>query len=450
MNTLVDGGSRGGAKVALATLGCKVNQCDGAAMTELLADRGFTVVPFGEAADCYIVNTCTVTARTDYQSRQLVRRAWRANPRAPIVVTGCYAHRHPGEVAVLPGVAAVVGEGAKGHLPDLVCRLLEGQSGGEEAITVGTVGGDAGIFAPELRCFPGRTRAFLKIQDGCDAFCSYCAVPFARGRSRSLPMAEVLRRIANLGVQGYQEVVLTGIHLGGYGRDLHPTVTLTDLLRAVEAKRDIARVRLSSIDPTEITDDLMALLQRAQVICPHLHIPLQSGDDAVLTAMNRPYDGAYFRTLVENLVNLRPDMAIGVDVMAGFPGEDVRAFTNTCQLIAALPLAYLHVFPFSPRPGTPAAVMGGQVPEGEKRRRAQVLRIMGMEKRTTFGRRHLGQRLRVLLESKWDQNYVGYRGFTDNYIPVVVAGTANGAVNTLIHVRGQEWAGGVMIGKEVR
>lgn len=435
-------------RVAVVTLGCKVNQCDTAAIGDLLADRGFVVVPFGSPADCYIVNTCTVTGRADYQSRQLIRRARRADPHAVCVVTGCYAHRHPEMVARIPGVAAVVTNDAKADLPAVVERLLAGEGAPAAEIVARRDSGPGPIFAPEVRNFSGRTRAFLKIQDGCDAFCSYCAVPYARGGSRSLPPEEVLRRITNLGAQGYKEIVLTGIHLGGYGRDLDTPVTLTDLLRRVEAEGTIPRLRLSSIELTEITDDFMDVIREARIVCPHLHIPLQSGDDAVLEAMNRHYSGATFCGLVEKLIALRPDMAVGVDVMAGFPGEDEGAFANTLSIIEHLPIAYLHVFPFSRRPGTPAALMDGQVSEEVKKRRVQVLKALGAEKRESFLRRHRGRRLRVLLECVRDRRYGAYRGFSDNYIPVVVPQAAAGAVNTFIYVWPERCEGGLLIGKE--
>ncbi|HOM06486.1 MAG TPA: tRNA (N(6)-L-threonylcarbamoyladenosine(37)-C(2))-methylthiotransferase MtaB [Syntrophales bacterium] len=438
-------------RVAVATLGCKVNQYDSAAIAAALEKEGFITVPFTERADCYIVNTCTVTATTDYQSRQLIRRAARANPEAGVVVTGCYAHLRGDEVARLPGVRLVVSNRDKDAVASLVKELFaDGREGARRAVSV-PASGDGGrqetIFSPEITSLPGRTRAFLKIQDGCEAACAYCLVPLARGRSRSLPFAEVLGRIARLAEGGYREVVLTGIRLGAYGRDLDPPRRLADLLRAVEEGALVGRLRLSSIEPLELDKDLFALLREAEITCPHLHIPLQSGDDGVLRAMGRGYDASLYRRLAEETAALRPDMTLGTDVIVGLPGEDPFAFDVTLRLIEELPLAYLHVFPYSRRPGTRAAAMAGQVSPAEKKERARILRDLGREKWRRHLSRFLGRPLRVLPEAaKGD----ALRGRADNYLPVAVRGVGREAVNTFVTVRPYLLAGDELVGRPDR
>jgi len=439
-------------RVALATLGCKVNQYESAALEAAFAEKGFVVVPFTDEADCYLVNTCTVTGRTDYQSRQLVRRAVRRNAGALIVVTGCYAQTRAEDLAGIPGVAIIAGNREKEAIPGMVADLWERKKREELPSAaphrcVGE-GGGADLFSfPEVRHFPGHTRAFLKIQDGCNAFCSYCIVPYARGRSRSLPPGDVLRRIAGLGGQGYREVVLTGIHLGCYGQDADPPAGLAALLRQVEARGLVDRLRISSIEPLEVTDELLALLAGAARICPHLHIPLQSGDDTILSLMNRHYDRLFFRGLVERIAAARPETAVGLDVMVGFPGEDERAFQQTVELIAGLPVAYLHVFPYSKRPGTAASAMAGHVRDEDKKKRAEQLRDLGQEKRLAFMERFVGKRLQVLLESRVDKKSGFHKGFSENYLPVTVVDGTPGLINQVIPVLVDEIGNGGLIGR---
>lgn len=443
--------SGGNARVAIATLGCKVNQYESAAMAESLENRGLSPAATFAEADYIIINTCTVTGRTDYQSRQLIRRAQRANPRAAVIVTGCYAQTSPQILAGMPGVASVVGNEEKTRIAELIVSLQEGRDGGQ-----GTAGACAGEGAaksgswsegiPFVSRFPGHTRASLKIQDGCNAFCSYCIVPYARGRSRSLEPEEVLARLARLARRGYREVVLTGIHLGDYGKDRRDGTTLAGILRHVEAHRTVDRLRLSSLEPGDIDEELLAVMGAARVVCPHLHIPLQSGDDGILTRMGRKYDRTAFRELVARVLSLRPDMTVGLDVMAGFPGEDEKAFANTMELIASLPVAYLHVFPYSRRPGTAAAAMDRQVREEDKKRRAFALRQLGAEKRHVFLERFIGATLPVLIEGKRDR----LKGFSHNYLPVVLKNNDGGStVNTIVPVRIEGRENDVLVGSPV-
>ena len=416
-------------RVAVVTLGCKVNQCESAGIAEAISARGMTIVPFEDEADCYIVNTCTVTGRTDYQSRQLIRRAIRRNPAAAVFVTGCYAQRAPEEIARIPGVRIVAGNAEKAGLPQLLQKI---PAAGEGQVRVGDIRSAQTFSRLGAAVSPEHTRAFLKIQDGCDAFCSYCIVPHARGPSRSLPSAEVAAGIAALAAGGYREVVLTGIHLGAYGRDFSPPEGLEEVVRRIAGERRVERLRLSSIEPREITDGLIALLGSSGAVCRHLHIPLQSGDDGILAAMRRDYDAAFFRDLVQRISAAVPGVAVGIDVMVGFPGETEEAFANTLRLVEELPVAYLHVFPYSRRPGTPAAAMTGQISDQDKKGRAKLLRRIDAEKRRAFAARFIGTPLAVLVEGRKDAATGFPLGFSDNYIPVVVRGAAE--ANRIVRV----------------
>jgi threonylcarbamoyladenosine tRNA methylthiotransferase MtaB len=417
-------------RVALATLGCKVNQCESAAVADRLRQLGHTVVGFDAEADVFIINTCTVTARTDFQSRQLVRRAARRNPDAPVIVTGCYAQVAPDKLKELPGVRLVAGNVEKDLIPGLVGTL----NGGPADVLVGDIGQARKFSGLTPDRFPGRTRAFLKIQDGCNARCSYCIVPAARGPSRSMPEDRVLERAAALAAAGYREIVLTGIHLGAWGQDLTPSPDISSLVRRIGERGRVGRLRLSSIEPLEVTDGLLACLRDSTVLCRHLHIPLQSGDDRILAAMGRHYDREFFRGRIERLVSEIPDLAIGVDVMAGFPGEGDHEFQNTMALLRELPVAYLHVFPYSERPGTTASGMPGKVEEHVRAERAAQLRGLGLAKRQVFVKRLEGSKQVVLVEESRDRKTGRLKGFTGNYIPVCLQGGNRNMMNRFVDV----------------
>jgi threonylcarbamoyladenosine tRNA methylthiotransferase MtaB len=399
--------------VAIATLGCKTNQFESAALEEGLKSAGYRLVPFEAGADLVVVNTCTVTAATDAQSRNLVRRARRLNPACRVVVTGCYAQVDPAGLEALPGVSLVLGNEEKRDLP----RLLEAAKG----VRVSDVRQGEGTAALEAASFSDRSRAFVQIQNGCDAFCSYCIIPYARGRSRSVAPAVVLDQVRRLVGAGFPEIVLTGIHIGGYGADLEPPATLLQLVRALEGA-GARRLRLGSIEPTEIPVELVEAVAASRILCPHFHIPLQAGDDDVLRRMNRHYDTAFFRALVEGIRGRLPDAAIGLDVIAGFPGETGAEFENTCRLIEALPATHLHVFPFSRRPGTPAATMPGQLPGDLIRDRAARLRELGERKLAAFAGRFVGRTLEVVVEKGKKGGL--RRGLSRNYLTVRFAGEA--------------------------
>jgi threonylcarbamoyladenosine tRNA methylthiotransferase MtaB len=391
----------------IATLGCKTNQFESAAMEERLQGAGYSHVPFEAGADLVVVNTCTVTAATDAESRKLIRRARRLNGDCRVVVTGCYAQIDPAALSVIPGVSLVIGNEEKRDLLELLT---------EEGTRVSDIRRTEVASVPTLSVFTERSRAFVQIQNGCDAFCSYCIIPYARGPSRSVPPEEVAGQIRRLVEAGYPEIVLTGIHIGGYGSDLAPPQSLLSLLRLLEEQTGVARLRLGSIEPTEISSELIEVVASSDVICPHFHIPLQAGDDDVLRAMNRNYTAAFFSDVVMDIRRRLPDAAIGIDVIAGFPGETEAQFKNTFRLIEALPVTHLHVFPFSRRPGTPAAQMSRQVPGDEIRSRAARLRELGEEKGRAFAGAFIGRELEVVVETGKERAM--RRGLSRNYLTV--------------------------------
>jgi len=403
--------------VALATLGCKVNQCESAYLEEILLKHNFNIRSFTEEADLYCINTCAVTSRAAMQSRQLIRRAARLNRKAKVVVMGCYSQVAAEEIATIPGVTHILGTSEK-------FALLEYISFGEQIHSPCIHRRNARRASDPIplvfSTYSHRTRAFLKVQDGCDAFCSYCIVPYARGRSRSISLTSILEQVERFLDHGYQEIVLSGIHLGQWGFDVKPKQELIGLLRSILGHRPPPRLRLSSLEPGEICSDLLALIASEPKICPHLHIPLQSGDATILGRMNRHYHPHYYGEIVLEAIRRIPDLAVGVDAMVGFPGETDERFQNTYRLIESLPIAYLHIFPFSPRPGTPAASMGEQVSPAVIRERSRLLRALDKSKRLTFLNRFLGKVRPVLVENRQDAVTGLLCGFSDNYLPVLV------------------------------
>ena len=432
-------------KVGLATLGCKVNQCDSAALAMDLQSADFAIVPFNAFADAYIINTCTVTAFADFQARQLIRRARRANPRARIIVTGCYAQTQAQALAGIDGVTSVVGNDQKHQIPGLLTNPVHDL----QRIMTSDIFLQKQFSAAPASSLAGRTRAFFKIQDGCNAFCSYCIVPFARGKSRSLPVSNVLAGAQDFIRQDFQEIVLTGIHLGYYGHDLQPETDLTRTLEMILSQNPNVRFRLSSIEPNEISDELLHLFGRHKNLCPHLHIPLQSGDDSILKVMKRNYDTAFYRALIEKVAKTVSDIAIGIDVMVGFPGESEKEFGHTLELLSDLPAAYLHVFPYSERPGTAALAMHPKVPEKIKKERAAILRELGGKKRETFSLRFPGKTLPVLVEQTRDKKTGLHKGFSHNYLPVLLDKHPSSLVNTIVMTRIEYYREGKLTGRIV-
>ena len=410
---------------AITTLGCKLNRYESEAISEQLVDCGWHPIEKEAKANFCVVNTCTVTQKAAMQSRQAVRKLIRNHPEALVVVTGCYAQVAPEIFASMPGVHYVVGTSLK----DRIAQLARPDKGRRPCVTLVQ---DISTRRPfqdlPIRRFGNRTRPFLKIQDGCDAFCTYCIIPRARGRSRSLKPEIVIKRIGALKASGYSEVVLCGIHIGKYGQDLTPKTSLTRLIRAIDGPKGVQRLRLSSIEPAELSEELIDHMAASEQICPHLHIPLQSGDDDVLKRMNRPYRSRFYSDLIHYIVKALPEVAIGADVLVGFPGETETAFENTCRLIEQLPVAYLHVFPFSVQKGTRAEGLKDRVPPETMKKRCKYLREIGQTKRKRFNERFISANLEVLIEGKRDPGTGYLKGFTRNYIPVLVKGT-----NELFH-----------------
>jgi len=416
-------------RVAITILGCKVNRADADALLERLAD--FAVeVPFSERADLYIINSCTVTSTADRQSRQMVNRARRREPAARVVLTGCMAAQESPFDLEVDRVFPFM------RHADLVAyaRSLAPQGRGAQ---------------PEARQqepgpLPGsRARPFLKIQDGCDASCTYCVVSQVRGPSRSIPLDQVASGLGRLAGQGFAEVVLTGIPLGRYGADLDPPTTLAVALE--QNLGVVPRLRLSSVEPLEVDAHLARLLCEDDRICPHLHVPIQSGDDDLLRAMNRPYTSGRVRDLLRDMRRRRGDLALGADMMAGFPGETTAQFEATLRLVRDTPLTHLHVFPYSPRPGTVAADLPGQVPGPEARARAAALREAGEAKLAAFAAAQIGRSREVLVERTLPGGGP-LSGISDNYLRVTLEGDDD-LVGRLVRVRITEADGPELLGR---
>ncbi len=349
-------------------LGCRVNRAERDALAASLGPR-FAVAGEGEPADFVVVNTCAITGDADSASRQAIRRAAREHPAARIVVAGCSAELAPGALAALPGVVTVVGARRQTAIPDLLLRLDAGE---EPAAALGRALENAPAWSAPVAGLAGRARPTLKVQDGCDARCTYCVVPALRGPSRSMPIEEALSRLGALG-ERHAEVVLSGVHLGAYGRDLEPRRSLAEVVRGAAAGRLVRRLRLSSVEPLELPLELLREPESREVLCEHFHLPLQSGSPRVLAAMRRPCLAGEYAAVVERIAALVPGACIGADVMVGFPGETDGDHQETLRLVGSLPLAYLHVFPWSLRPGTAAAELPHRVPSGVARERAQEL-----------------------------------------------------------------------------
>ncbi len=404
-------------KVSITTLGCKSNQYDSSALEDALRDASVDVVPFPGPADAYIINTCTVTGSTDHQSRQLIRKVRRENPGALVIVTGCYAQVSPDEVASIEGVDYVIGNPEKG-------RIVEYISGARRQSAVKEVGPwqDGTPWSLRARSSSGRTRANFKIQEGCSRSCSYCIIPKARGLSRSLPLETVEAELDQLVASGYREVILTGIHLGAYGSDFDEAADLTAVLELIERKNYDCRFRISSLDPDEVTDRLIDVMKSAKRVCNHLHLPLQSGSDAIIKKMRRPYTGAVFAERVERLAASVPGISIGADVIAGFPGEGEKEFEETVSILSGLPVSYLHIFPFSARTGTAAASMGGALERRVIKKRCDLLRELDKIKREEFHGSFIGKEEVVLVELGPDRKTGLMKGRARNYIQAYLDG----------------------------
>jgi len=444
-------------RIGLTTLGCRLNQFETDVMAEQAQRAGFTLVPFTEPAEVYVVNTCTVTERADADARRLVRQAIRRNPTAFVVVTGCYAQAAPERIAVIEGVDLILGNVEKMEL----MRHLRSAAWEPRGFAVGNAAPDAGDGEPTLgrpkladareqrlgvggvskariavgdigqaRTFygapapeqPDRTRPFLKIQDGCSFACTFCIIPAVRGPNRSLHPDQVVAEARRLAVAGHPEVVLTGVNLGTYGWDLRPKASLSSLLGRLLDETAVPRIRLSSLHPHEVTPEMIERISGSSRLCRYIHLALQSGDDEILRRMARSYRSRHFREVVTRLHREVPGIAIGVDVITGFPGETEAAFENTRRLLAELPVSYFHVFTYSRRSGTKAAAMPGQVAATVKAARTRILRDLGAHKFLAFKREFLGRILSVVVLDKRDPKSGLLHGVSDNYLGVLFQG----------------------------
>ena len=385
-------------KIYLATFGCRTNQADSAYIRESFLDNDFQETESAGDADVIVVNSCTVTHRSDQQVRQLSRRLRRENPGAKIVVTGCYAQREPEAIARIPGVDAVVGNTHRSQLVDIVEGLSQAGTSHAElaAIYRDDFSSVRTIEATSARQIGRRTRPFVKIQDGCDAHCSYCIIPGVRGPGRSVPPDAVLAQVKELATAGFQEIVLTGIHIGTYGMHIRPKCPLDVLLARILEDPAVPQLRISSLEPMQLSRRVVALASRDARIAPHFHICLQSGSNRVLRRMRRPYNTAGFAEIVERVRDLIPDAGIGTDLIVGFPGETEDDHRQTVDFVRHMPFTYLHVFPYSIRPGTEAAAMPDHVAPEAVRERSAELRELSALKNREFRRRFVGTRLRVL------------------------------------------------------
>jgi threonylcarbamoyladenosine tRNA methylthiotransferase MtaB len=427
------------ATFSIENFGCRATEADAAALRRELLARGLTLTGEQASADVVVLNTCTVTAAADSQAREAVRKIHRANPQARIVVTGCYAQRAPEELAAINGVAWVIGNSHQAEIPEIV-RGLGAREASTDFVPVAELEDDpmslargpakiltGDIFAqstvqiaPATLMAGDRTRPILKIQDGCNNRCSYCVIPFVRGRSRSLPPDAVVREARMLGAAGAKEIVLSGINLGSYGRDLVPRAALADVVQRILAETQLEQLRFSSIEPQDITEDFVALVASSERLARHFHVPLQSGCDRILRAMHRWYRTEHYAERVNLIRRLLPDAAIGADVIVGFPGETDAEFRTTFEFIERLPLTYLHVFSFSTRPGTAAAALSDAVPLQTIRERARALRELAGRKSAAFRASLFGSTMRALTLARGGDDWT--EALSGNYLKLRIAG----------------------------
>lgn len=402
--------------ISFVTLGCKVNQYDTAVLINKLPKSKYTTVPFPGKADIYVIDTCTVTHKADAEARHYINRAKRINPNGVVVVTGCYAQVSAEEISNLKGVDYVVGNSDK--FTSLMKILRQGSLQKEPKVFINDIFKEKKrkFESPEIEFFPGRTRAFLKVQDGCNYACTFCIIPYARGRSRSLGIDDVIKRIRVLKQSGYKETVLTGIHLASYGRDIGSN--LIELLSRIEDEKILSRIRLSSLDPADINQDFINFVSNSQTICPSFHISLQSGDEQVLKNMRRRYKPKQFLDITYQIRQAMPDSSIGTDIMVGFPGETEVEFNNSYNLLDESELTYFHVFSYSKRKGTKAAIMDNQIDPGVIKQRSKIIRDLGMKKKIEFNKKFVGKELEVLVENNskgTSRNYISVKLHKDDY-----------------------------------
>lgn len=391
-------------KAAFSAVGCKLNQYEVQAIAEALEPYGFQAVEFTEKADLYVINTCTVTGKADYTSRQMARRALRKNPKAKVIVTGCYAELEPKLVGELGERVIVIGNVRKNEIPQIALDEF------------GFKSADSGLKSAPITRMNSHSRAFLKIQEGCREKCSYCVIWKVRGRPVSREPEQIIEEINALYENGYREVVLTGVHIGRYKKRYN----LAQLLGAILAETSMPRIRLSSLKPNEFKDELIELIGSEKRICPHVHLPIQSGDDDILKAMGRKYEASQISELVNRLMKIRPDITIGADIIVGFPGETEANFENTMALVKDNPIHHLHVFAYSDRPGTEASMMSDKVTPDDKARRSRRLRRLGTQKKNKHAGKFVGSTLDIIVEDRERSGKLA--GISGNYLRVEFEG----------------------------
>ena len=405
-----------GKKVAFHTLGCKVNQYETEAMTGAFLSAGYELVDFEETADVYVINTCTVTNIGDRKSRQFIRRALEKNPEAFIAVVGCYAQIAPEKVQEIPGVKLIVGTNERANLVQLV------ESAAKETGVVNTVKSIMDVYEFEdlgLTEYKGRTRAFVKIQEGCDQYCTYCIIPYARGHVRSRKPDSILKEVTELKEKGFKEIVLTGIHIGSYGKDLKDT-NLLELLIDINKIDGIQRIRIGSVEPGTMSEEFLVVAAKMDKLCKHFHLSLQSGSDATLKRMNRKYTAEQYMDTVERIRHYMPEAAITTDLIVGFPGETEEEYQETKAFVEKIKFSTVHVFKYSPREGTPAAKFKNQVSSGVKDERSKEIISICEKSAEEYKKGFLGKNLKVLIEQEVKNLPGWFEGITENYIEVRV------------------------------
>ena len=435
------------AKIAFYTLGCKVNQADTASMENLFLRSGHQLVSFDGEADVYIINTCVVTNTGQRKSRQTIHRAIRKNPNALIVVTGCYPQTAAEEVKAIAGVDMIIGNQDRAQIVQLVKeRLAHRQTDTLDAVHKLT----ASTAFEEMAAgdITDKTRAFLKIQEGCNQFCTYCIIPYARGPLRSRSLESIRTETQRLISAGFKEIVLIGIHLGCYGKENPDGPTLYDAVKTVLDVPGVQRLRLGSLESVEVEPRLLTLMQEDARFCRHLHLPLQSGCDKTLQAMHRPYTTAKFQTLLADIKNRVPDIAITTDVIAGFPGETEADFETTCKFAESCGFSKMHIFPFSARKGTPAEKFAGAVTEAVKKERADILGRIDETMHKAFLQAMVGQTAEVLFEQPAGEDY--FEGLTGNYQRVFVKSGGRNLGGEILPVKITAFDGEKLLGEIIK
>ena len=402
-------------RVAFYTLGCKVNQYETEAMLELFEKEGYEKAETEDYADVYVINTCTVTHMSDRKSRQYIRRMKKKNPDAIIAVVGCYSQVSPEEILSIDEVNLVMGTNDRKKIVEEVKKI----DASRKISTVDDIMKVKAFEEIEINKTNGKTRAFMKIQDGCDRYCSYCIIPYARGRVRSRDLESIVKEVENLASNGYKEVVLTGIHVASYGKDIKETdIKLLDVIKQINNIEGIERIRLSSVEPILFTDEFVEAVSAMDKVCPHYHLSLQSGCDETLKRMKRRYTTEEYKTIVDRLRAAIPNVSITTDVIVGFPGETNEEFDKTYEFLKDIELTHMHIFKYSPRKGTPAATMENQVDPSTKHERSEKLLQLNEENFKKFGQKMLDKEFNVLFEQKVGDNK--FEGLTENYVKVIV------------------------------